>query len=124
MKLERILVGVDYSSCSRAALRFALDLAERLAARLDVVHVWDRPSYVSDVVLTGTEPASLRSLIGTIEHNARQDLAHFLRSCGVPKERALPGRLIGGAPAFALLRALKDGQHDAVVVGTHGRTGL
>ncbi len=49
MKLERFLVAVDYSSCSRAALRFAVDLAAGLHAQLDVVHVWDRPSYVPDL---------------------------------------------------------------------------
>lgn len=124
MKLERFLVAVDYSSCSRAALRFAVELAEGLHAQLDVVHVWDRPSCVSEVVLTGTEPVSLTSLIGTIERNARQDLAKFLSSCHVPPERPLAGRLVSGDPASALLRELKDGQHDAIVVGTHGRTGL
>jgi len=124
MKIERILVPVDYSPCSRAALRFALELAPRFQASLDIVHVWDRPSYVSNVLLTTSEPISKSSLISLIQENAQHDLEEFLGSVELPPGAPLVGRLLSGDPASTLLDELKQGQHDAVVVGTHGRTGL
>ncbi len=124
MKIERILVPVDYSSCSRAALRFALEVATRFQATLDVVHVWDRPSYVSDAVMTTTEPVSGKSLIRLIQDNAQRDLDEFLGSAQLPPGAGPVGRLLSGDPATTLLHELKLGKHDAVVVGTHGRTGL
>lgn len=124
MKIERILVPVDYSSCSRAALRFAVELAERFHASLDVVHVWDRPSYVSDVVMTTADSPSGKSLIRMIQENAQRDLEEFLQTTGLPTGTTLSGRLLSGDPASTLVRELKQGKHDAVVVGTHGRTGL
>jgi universal stress protein A len=123
MPIQRILVPVDYSSCSRAALRFASELAQRFEASLDVVHVWDRPSYVSDVVMTTTEPISGKSLIRLIQDNAQHDLDEFLRETTLPGG-PVAGRLIAGDPASALIHELKQGKHDMVVVGTHGRTGL
>jgi nucleotide-binding universal stress UspA family protein len=122
MAIQHILVPVDYSACSGAALRFACDLAERFHATLDVVHVWDRPSYVSDVVMSATEAVSGKSLIRLIEENAQRDLDEFLRGSQLPVGTA--GRLIARDPASALIHELKQRKHDMVVVGTHGRTGL
>ena len=124
MNIKRILVPIDYSPCSRVALRLAAELGQRFGAALDVVHVWDRPSYVSDVVLTRTDAISPKSLIVLIEENARRDLAEFLTSAEVPAGTALSSRLVAGDPASALLHEVKLGNHDLVVIGTHGRTGL
>ena len=124
MKIERILVPVDYSPCSRVALRFALDVAARFQASLDIVHVWDRPSYVSNVVMTTTEPVSGKSLIRLIQENAQRDLEEFLASVEHSPGTVLSGRLLSGDPASTLLHELKEGKHHAVIVGTHGRTGL
>jgi universal stress protein A len=124
MTIRRILVPVDYSSCSRAALRFAADLAQRYQATLDVVHVWDRPSYVTDAVMTHRDGTSGKSLIQLIQENAEHDLSEFLATSELPAETKAPGRLLSGDPASALIHELKQGKHDLVVVGTHGRTGL
>ncbi|HEX2877275.1 MAG TPA: universal stress protein [Polyangiaceae bacterium] len=124
MNIQRILVPVDYSSCSRSALRLALELAEKYQATLDVVHVWDRPSYVSNVVLTRSEPISGKSLIRLIQENAQRDLDEFLQGSSTTSGAAVTGRLLDGDPASALIHELRQGKHDMVVVGSHGRTGL
>jgi len=124
MSVRCILVPVDYSACSKAALRLAAELAEKFGASLDIVHVWDRPSYMSDVVSTSTEPVSGRVLFRMIQENADRDLREFLSTVAVPSERIAASRLLTGDPASALLNELKHKKHDLVVVGTHGRTGL
>jgi universal stress protein A len=117
-----ILVPIDYSACSGAALRFAVDLAQRYQASLDVVHVWDRPSYISDLMLTTTELMPRQSFFQLINENAQRDLDQFLKGTELPQ--GTTGRLLPGDPASALLQEIKQGQHGLVVVGTHGRTGL
>jgi nucleotide-binding universal stress UspA family protein len=124
MTIERILVPVDYSPCSRAALQFAVELAERFQATLDIVHAWDKPSYVTEAVLMNKDPISGKSLIHMIQENAEHDLADFLSSANEKPGAVLQGRLVSGDPASALLHELKQGRHELVVVGTHGRTGL
>lgn len=124
MNIERILVPVDYSSGSRVALQLAAELATRFGSTLDVVHAWDRPSYVSDVVMSRTEPLSPKSLIVLIQENAQRDLDDFLKSAELPAGTRCAGRLVTGDPASALLHELKGGGYDLVVIGTHGRTGL
>ena len=61
MAFDRILVPVDYSAHSLKAVGYAAELAQRLGASLDIVHVWDRPTYISDAILVG-HGADQRSL--------------------------------------------------------------
>lgn len=123
MLLRQILVPVDYSDTSLAALRVAADLARRFGATLDIVHVWDRPTYISDAVLVG-HGQSQRPLGELIKENAERDMREFLAKVALPAGMARRERLISGDPASALLKDIEQGSADLVVVGTHGRTGL
>jgi universal stress protein A len=120
-----ILVPVDYSEHSKASVEFAADLAKRVGAALSIVHVWDRPSYASDAVLVRRPGDDGNcSLAELIQENAERDMSEFLASLSLPAELKLTHRLLSGDPAGKLIEELKAGQHDLVVVGTHGRTGL
>ena len=45
-EVRKILVPVDFSDCSRVALDYARDLAQKLGARLHLLHVWEMPPYI------------------------------------------------------------------------------
>ena len=72
---RRILVPVDFSECSDAAIEHALYLRKQLDARVDLLHVWESPVY------TGVE--SLLLIEGPAE--LKMYLAEFVR---VQAERA------------------------------------
>ena len=42
-----LLVPIDFSPCSRSALRHACLLGEQLGATIDVVHIWAAPLYIA-----------------------------------------------------------------------------
>ena len=119
-----ILVPVDYSEYSKESVRYAAKLAESVGAALDVVHVWDRPSYASDAVLVRRPGEDHCSLAELIQANAESDMNEFLGSLALPPGTKLAHRLLSGDPAARLLEELSAGKHDLVVLGTHGRTGL
>jgi nucleotide-binding universal stress UspA family protein len=121
---QHILVPVDYSECSRAAVRSALEIAQRFDASIDIVHVWDRPTYVSDVLMVGSQGQSQKSLVDLIRENAEKDMNDFLATLQFPPGARVSHRLISGEPASTIVEELAKGQHDLVVVSTHGRTGL
>lgn len=121
---RRILVPVDYSEHSMASLRFAAELAAALGSTLDVVHVWDKPTYVSDTVMVRRADQDHCSLTELIRENAEREMTEFLAGVELPATIALTRRLLSGEPASTLVSELKRGGHDLVVVGTHGRTGL
>lgn len=120
---QRILVPVDYSAHSAASLRFGAALAQFHGAAIDIVHVWDRPTYATDELLI-RHGSSQRPLGELIHENAEKDMREFLSGIELPPGFAENARLVSGEPATALLKELEGGRHDLVVVGTHGRSGF
>lgn len=124
MGIRRILVPIDYSENSKAALAYSADLALGFGSSLDIVHVWDRPTYLTDAVMV-SRPGEAHKPIGElIRENAQHDMDEFLGTLSLPASLTTTSRLISGEPASALLEVLKAGEHDLVVLSTHGRTGF
>lgn len=124
MNIESIVVPVDYSDYSRRALEVGADLAVRFGAELEVVHVWDRPSYVPDTLVVGRAHETPRSLTDLIRENAEREMDEFLAGTALPKDVAVTHRLESGEPASTLVKHFEQRACDLVVVGTHGRTGV
>ena len=118
--IDTILVPVDFSQCSFEALEYAIEFAERVAARLIVFHaVYINYAYTAD----GFAMADLTVLIDRARADAEREMHKFVRLAkfrGVKFETvvtlASPGPDICG---FAEKRAV-----DLIITATHGRTGL
>lgn len=108
MTFGRILVAVDFSMCSVAALEKAVGLAQELGASVDVVHV--QPP---------TGSASGGEAVSDVEDKLRDLLISAQSRLGVRLHR----RLILGEPLHAILEAARMGGYDLIVMGTHGRVG-
>ena len=115
--INKILVPVDYSECSRAALTFAAELARKEDAELDIVHVWDRPTYVSEAVMVRQSAGPSRSLIEMIRENAERDMDEFVAQAKLPAGLRFQRRLLSGNPAMKILAELERKEHDLVVIG-------
>ncbi|MEI9935845.1 MAG: universal stress protein [Pseudomonadota bacterium] len=124
MGIRRIMIPIDYSENSKAALAYGAELALAFGASLDIIHVWDRPTYLTDAVMV-QRPGEAHKPIGElIRENAQHDMNEFLSQLSLPAALSISSRLVSGEPASALLAELKKGEHDLVVLSTHGRTGL
>ena len=124
MGIRHILVPIDYSQNSQVALSYAAELALSFGASLDIVHVWDRPTYVTDAVMV-QRPGEAHKPIGElIRENAQKDMNEYLSSMTLPSGVPTTSRLLSGDPAASLIAELKKGEHDLVVLSTHGRTGF
>ncbi|ERR1700753_467120 len=124
MGIRRILVPIDYSENCKAALAYAAELAQTFNASLDIVHVWDRPTYITDAVMV-QRPGEAHKPIGElIRENAQHDMDEFISGLTLPSGVPIQTRLLSGDPASTLLDALKKSEHDLVVLSTHGRTGI
>ncbi len=124
MAIQRILVPVDYSDRCRHALGYALNLAEKLEAAVDVVHIWDRPAYVPETMVVGKPGTDPKSLADLIRENAESEMDEFLAKTHAPAGVAIAHHLESGEPATAILQTAKNSGADLVVIGTHGRTGV
>jgi nucleotide-binding universal stress UspA family protein len=119
---KRICCAVDFSSCSHDAVEAAARLAGGLGAKLTLLHVYSPPlsAIASDVVsFTAAD----------IEGEALRDAERRMWALRADAERLAGGaevvsRCVPGNPADEILRAVGEGGHDLLVVGTHGRGGL
>ena len=111
---DRIVVGVDGSTASDRALRWAGDEADRHQVPLLIVHGWLFPYIPVDTT-------SVQAL-----DESRVDAACLLdRAVEAAREMFaadITGQLVEGLPASALLGAVRDG--DLLVVGSSGRGSL
>ena len=114
MKAEKILVPVDFSESSEAALQWATVLARDTGATLEIVHVETVP-----LTTGGGE------YIYSIPEPPTQELLERLNKI-VPTDPSVPvvHRLLAGDPAEAILRTAKSEGVDMIVMGTHGRRGI
>lgn len=133
LTVNRILVPVDFSTCSKAGLEYAARLGQTFDAMLDVLHVFLSPSYSWPVVGEAIVPLPGESttLADSGIPRAERELERLLFetgqrvSCG-PKMRGVKARSrveVGDACEIILQTAVQ-GEHDLIVMGTHGRRGL
>ena len=114
---ESILVPVDFSEGSAAALEMAMALSEVHSAKVTLLHVSEL-AYVYGVeggLVAESSP-------GFLALRTRHLEAQRARLEAVAEGRALVTR--EGHAAEQILEQIKDGGHDLVVMGTHGRSGI
>jgi len=121
--IKKILVPVDFSECSAAALQHAIMLRDSLGAHIDVLHAYDVPTFVPPhvVVMMGDIDAPLSE---HAERHANEQLDEFLAKHGVTPEQGIGRSVVLGPATVALLEVAEEGKYDLIVMGTHGRTGL
>ena len=114
MTANKILVPVDFSAGSEAALDWATVLARDTGATLLIVHVETVP-----LTTGGGE------YIYALPERPTQELLERLETVA-PKDPQVPvvRRLVTGDPASAILREADAEGVELIVMGTHGRRGI
>jgi nucleotide-binding universal stress UspA family protein len=116
MKIENILVPTDFSPCSEQALDYALELAEKLGANVQLLHVIGIPSYGVPELGVGITATMMDNLIAD-NQAALDELARTRKGIGQTLVRA-------GDARDVILQTAEELKADLIVMGTHGRRGL
>jgi nucleotide-binding universal stress UspA family protein len=119
----KIVVGVDGSAQSAAALRWAAEEATLRSAPLEIVHAWSfvpvaTPADSGLVPMAWTDNVELLD----VTRQAAQDAAAAQVEEVLGADHGATVSVVEGGPAEALLDAAKDA--DLVVVGNRGRGNL
>ena len=114
-QLKTILVGVDFSECSRCALEQAVRLARWNNAGLNVIHVMD--SSALDDSLTRLPP-ELDELRRINREHAIGRLADWTKEAGAPDGHSR--EVMNGVPLDVLLQESRTRRVDLLVLGITG----
>jgi universal stress protein A len=121
--IERILVAVDFSECSWLALARAAQLAKALGAKLELLHVWQAPAFISPEAMVGATPRG-QTLGQLVQHEAEKSMESFVARAEQAGIRVASARIVEGEPARTIVQEARQGDYDLIAIGTHGRTGL
>jgi nucleotide-binding universal stress UspA family protein len=116
--IKRILVPIDFSSCSRAALEYAAWMADLFGAEIDLLHVWERLRVV-DMRDYADPHASPLSRFAHCE--AGHEMEAFLALLEGRGLTHCQGRLEAGPPAATIIDVAKLDHYDLIIMGIHGR---
>jgi nucleotide-binding universal stress UspA family protein len=117
-RLKRILVPIDFSECSRKALRYAAPLAKQHSAEIDLLYVLSADYRAAEY--NGIENAWLEA---DLRAAGEKQLAQLAAS-EVQGEVHADTLVRIGAPAEEIIAAAKQRASDLIVISTHGHTGL
>lgn len=111
-QIKTVLVGVDFSECSRCALEQAVRMARWKNASLSVIHVMD--SSVQDNSLAGFQP-ELDELRRINREHVIGRLANWTKEAGAPEGHSR--EVMNGTPLAVLLEEGHSCHADLLVLG-------
>lgn len=111
----RILVATDASRYSHEALAAGIDIAKALQVETDVIHVVPNPSTHSLDAMAQSESRYVRL--------AAADRTH-VSNIAVEKDCPLQHELLFGEPREVIIQYAAKNQHDLIVMGTRGLSGM
>src|SRR5512143_915671 len=117
IRVQKILVPVDFSECSRAALQYAIHFGNALrAASLDVLHVWKAPSILEPEakIVVGEREQTLSEFT---KSRAGQAMKEFLAELEQGGSFQVFGRLESGEPQETILEIAATGGYDLIIMG-------
>jgi universal stress protein A len=119
LEWRNICCATDFSEASRLAMLKAAEIAGRLGADLELVHVHTPPPAAGTDMLAAAADLGERAVVELEKTMAvwRDEAERIVR-------RAVRSSVVLGDAPNELVRLARDRPFDLVVVGTHGRRGL
>jgi glycine betaine transporter len=118
--IKRILVPVDFSAASRAALWRAGELAAALGSTIELLHVVDLPE-PQHVISEGHVPLP-PEYRQEVSRSAQDHLRDWLETAQIPVP--IHRVLADGSPFVEIVKYAREHAVDLIVMGTHGRGGM
>jgi nucleotide-binding universal stress UspA family protein len=119
----QILVATDFSRSAWIALEDAAAIAKAYGAALDVLHVWELPSFPMPGEMAAGVSLS-NTVIDAVSRQADSLMEQLLRDARATGIEIRKSEVFAGQPYRAIVEVAKLRDYDLIVVGTHGRKRL
>ena len=119
IEIKTILCPVDFSSGASAATEYAVGLAEKLGARVHLLHVYPLPMLAAPDGGLMVTPEVVARMSTESERAISEVAARY-----VGRGAEIETHVSDGAPYAEILRKAEKIGADLIVMGTHGRSGI
>ena len=117
--MKNILVPIDFSDCSKAAAKFAIDLAGHYDANLTFVHVVHLP-----MVDPNMPTDVIEDMLEEGEQQARESYQAFRQELKLGDQQHAAFELRLGFVVSEIITVAKEKKADYILMGTHGAAGI
>lgn len=119
MAAQHILVPTDFSEYADYALDYAITLAQKLQARLTLLHAMDTTPLEVAESATQRSPSYWEDFESDMEQRLEVSLRR-IHDAGLQGETCI----VHGVPFQSIIDTAQDQGADLIIMSTHGRTGL
>ena len=120
LRIDKILVPVDFSSCSLEGLRYAIQFAQKFAAKITVLHVLDL-GYSQPMDIRATQ--DLTRFARAALKDAQEQMRKFVRLVKFGRVR-FDTEFVIGTPVEQISDFALAKDFDLIITSTHGLTGF
>ena len=120
INIKKVLLPVDFSKLSKAALPYAVDFARKYNSDLYILHVYDENTL--DPYYFGNKNHS-QEFYAHLQVVFQDRIDEYLKDSDLEDINVFP-ILANGIPFVEIIKCAKNENVDLVVITTHGRTGL
>ena len=120
MQIKTILFPTDFSQGARAAMDFAVRLAQDYQAKLILLYVIQDISIAEWYIPSSISAADL---VEDMQKSADREMEKW-SAAAAAKVKAVEKLVVRGVPFVEIIRTAKEKNADMIVIGTHGRTGI
>jgi nucleotide-binding universal stress UspA family protein len=117
---HHIVVPTDFSPDAEQAILVASELSRVYSAPLTLIHIYDPVAYPLPEGYVMYTPKQLSRMWEEFDRRLAQAKADAQAAGAIRADT----RLLQGLTAAEIVRFAKEGGHDLIVMGTHGRTGV
>ena len=117
VRLNRILVPIDFSECSHKALRYAASFAKQFSAEVLLLHVVELILPPPELVIVASGPVDMR-----LREEAAKKLSEWRQQ--IVAHASVKAVIRDGTPYREIVRAADENNIDLIILGTHGRIGI
>jgi len=120
MQIKTILFPTDFSQGARAAMDYALSMAQDYDAKLILLYVIQDIS-IAEWYIPSTISAA--DLVEDMQKSAAREMEKWGAETAA-KVKNVEKLVVRGVPFVEIIRTAKEKNADLIVIGTHGRTGI
>lgn len=119
-EIKKVLVPIDFSDYSKAALRYAVNFAKMFKAEMILVYVVEPVIYPPDFSMG---QIAIPSVNTEWDVKAKEEL-NKLASNEIPQETKVTTLIKTGKPFLEIIDTAVELDTDIIIIATHGHTGV
>lgn len=120
MKIEKILVPIDFSDYSKSALRYAVNFAKFFNAEIILVYVVEPVIYPPDFSMG---QIAIPTVTTEFDERAKEELNKLAKN-QIPSQVKVSTVIKTGKPFIEIIDTAAEANADLIIIATHGHSGV